>query len=63
MELVWVECVIVDFTLLRRRDRNFLVIASSSIFQDGLQVIFLNKVRRLVLKKVPIYDVVVVTCR
>lgn len=36
-----VELIVIDVALLRRRDRNFLVITSASILEDTLQMVFL----------------------
>lgn len=40
--MTWVELIVVDVALLRRWDRNFLVITGASILENGLQVIFLR---------------------
>lgn len=38
-----IEIIIVDVTLLGRRDRNFLVIAGSRLLKDSLKMVFLSQ--------------------
>jgi hypothetical protein len=41
MERNRVEVIIVDVALLRRRDRNLLIIAGSCLLEDSLKMVFL----------------------